>query len=799
MSIKSDKKTAIVHTLAVPLPQKQMYVSYFPDGLSDFLLNMEKEEQCLFTGNFRSFLLSAYPEVISAFFSNEVYQKKEPWLYVDVEASVSTIQSIYRDFLNHLAIQLQKEKKPFPDFLLKEKAGSTLVSTSEMAHSKHFLKVCESILCIDFAKRCGNFFDIQAWYTVHNGDVREVMSRPFTPNDKVSKGASDMCSYVISPRVVSCENEQLKVSLHYSLRRWVIKPIDFKDFARDEKRSIYLHLPEFNQTAMIRFRIGANKKEISFHHAKLTSQRLTEIGYSIDLQAITKMPHSFYFGQSEYTALIPYRPQDKEKRNVQDLHVGLSEKEKNQLRDFWMSTFENSLLAMEVEIVPTLPVSIPGGRTVPEWTSQTRAEIEGKRLVISVYTKKTKETQSLIRDALKRLEQPEKYINNKHLASNFRFIEIDELVFDAVPYKGVNDIPYFQLAFDIKTWDSALFGPLSTIEEESEDPKKIRKEILAEEFRKTTKGKSIDYNIIEIGAYGTQKVFPQIQSKKEKESDPKRVIVEELLKYRNLTQMFHGEEVSDSVFVSCIKDILSRKGFVNQLYREYNAKLEDLAIYCPVALPSSSKKKGYFVYAVSRLLDGHLHIKYKDSPWLSLEESLTYLTRQKQRALSENVGFVAFYEHIVRKDNHAKPLVLLDYASLIHFKTMFSFDPAIPIVQYDVDSSRSPVITLLDAKGNESKGTALLKSKDVYYSVAPKMPTDTKTNSSQTKLENNVFFVSRVSGEVRVINGGDKETQIKYAEIYHLLRNLTLTFASFTNRPYPAHIFKYHREIIYNE
>jgi hypothetical protein len=84
--------------------------------------------------------------------------------------------------------------------------------------------------------------------------------------------------------------------------------------------------------------------------------------------------------------------------------------------------------------------------------------------------------------------------------------------------------------------------------------------------------------------------------------------------------------------------------------------------------------------------------------------------------------------------------ICLDYASLIHFKTMFSFDPAIPIVQYDVDSSRSPITTLLVAKGNESKGTALLKSKDVYYSVAPKLPTDTKTNSSQTKSENNVFL-----------------------------------------------------------
>ncbi|MGM7685247.1 hypothetical protein ACSVDA_24380 [Cytobacillus sp. Hm23] len=82
-----------------------------------------------------------------------------------------------------------------------------------------------------------------------------------------------------------------------------------------------------------------------------------------------------------------------------------------------------------------------------------------------------------------------------------------------------------------------------------------------------------------------------------------------------------------------------------------------------------------------------------------------------------------------------------------------------------------------------SKKVVPTKTLGGYYSVSSKMPTDTNTKNSVSKLENNKLYLNRLPVKLQFQpykSNLENQDEIVYA--VHLLRNITVTFESFVNQ-----------------
>ncbi len=778
----------IFHTVKVEkknILEKFIQVVYLPKETQQLIDNEAKANQsyvyqfCL--SEFRAIIQGRYHEVICADFSTDVVNGDAPWLYIQEDAPSVLGSLIHQRFIQWFSRLLEKKRNyKIPESFTFLELPLLKVSLADCFQFRARNKVISSWLlqqfCLnqkkvlwDVPNSKGVDHEIKfpdEWYFNFNGSSTEAISNlVFITKLKSDDNGEQYASYVINLLNDESSNEdEIILHLKSGLRRWNYKPLmkgDWLDFPRNNKRSLYLIKSDRSGRRLLRCVMSKfeNKPLISFY--KQTVEMFEEMGFSPNLRVILSDPKRFYHG--ELVALIPYIQDDKGYPNM--IESGISKVEKTRIFDMFTDLFPFLQNAHQApQKISTLPTTLKGGKVVLDHFEES---ISGK-LVIEIFSKDLS-LPRIIETSLEEFTQIEGY------DPRLSFNKISELVYHLVDkttgewleVELVDMSNYVFLAQDL---------PYSTGGKTTSE--RIRKKEIVETLPFVAFS---CFSLVEIGSYDDNG-----------DSDPKQIIEKAFLERGRLTQCFHsisGEEEKYKI-KSCLADIFARKGFVNQMYSTYKQSFDQHTYYFPVCLKTKSdEKKEGFIYVMSRFKEGKIDVQYKNSDWMSIEESLLYLTnKNKQKLFQEGRSdFMRFIESTAKTNNDIVVFQLDEFKAA--FAELDTTKLNFTVATFDTAPQRNPYIDY-QQKGIPSTGAFLVVSNGQYYAIPPKMKDNIGFNYN-TKQDKNKPFRSRQTMCLKVSSQDD----LVAANLF-LMRNLSVTFQYYLNSPLPYHILNNHRKFV---
>jgi hypothetical protein len=770
------------------LKEQQVQVIYFPQEtflfLERFKNNYIWETQ---VSTFRLVMQGIYSEkVICSNFSERAFRGEEPWLFLSEKSNGNTGSLIHSRFLSWLENILHKK---YPTLLIPESLRFLELPTynyllSEALDSKNMKMIFTSYLAYKFVRNeknlnfhylnnegLKNFSFPEKWYNCFVGDDYEVISEPVHPKYNIGKkevNQKQCFSYVISFVIeVKEKTNEVMVNVHSSKRRWNYRPLLTKtgrfDFPRKDKRTIFFI--NNNSNSVMTTPINEYNNRVYFSYYNLNKEIFKTINIDhVQLEQILKKPSEYY--QSEpLKAFIPYKVDDKKGSNL--LQSGLSKYEKHFIFEMFNSAFPSASNAYsdfsQVEVKnATL-------RKNMIWIDDINHRV-GEKLILEVWSKNEK----ILEWIFKTFEQwngvDEKYK---------RFEIIQNSLFEYRLYDKEND---HQLALSIEI--KLCIDQLDLIADLDVDKNKYASELKRIKKIRSELNKSDDviYSLIEINEYENDKL-----------SDPKIAIRNGFNEVGRITQFFHPIEEKSftqqkSIIRSSLNDLLARKGFMNQMIHVYRDLFSKNVFYFPhlIKCKTSSAETAY-LYILVRMQDSKIEVKYPSTSWMTVEKSLVYLSNENKKTLmrKDNKDFTVFIEQEVKQSTDVVVFNGDDLPEKYKNNRITNFILAL----YDLSKDRNPFILNIQ-NGKPSTGTFLVRNGNEYFSVPPKLSTDTNP-MTVTNHDMNAVFSHRHTFRLTL-----KEPNDDIAKSIHLMRNIALTFGSYINNPLPIHLIRHHKKLL---
>jgi hypothetical protein len=764
---------------------KEVQVVYFPSETFEYLDKFKdgyKWETKVST--FRTVMQGLYADkVICANFTDKAFKGEEPWLFLSDEAPRNAGTLIHHRFLNWLQNVLEKDHPGLlvPEDLRFLELYTSLMPLYEVSRILHRKMILSSYLAYQFVKsKKKSFFEYTSrdeekhlqlpenWYISLEGNQYEIISEPIFPKHFIGKKEvlQKQCfSYVLSFTFEENEDtDGMIVHLHSSKKRWNYKPlikVGKLDFPRGARRTIYLY--DFEKNLLLTLPINEYKGNVYFSYSNLNKEMLRTINLDTNfLKKVLQCPSEFY-NNKPLAAFIPYKLDDKKGSNY--LESGLSKYEKQ----FLFEMFESALPFLtnpylNSHIVEMKNTSLRGGTV---WIDDIRVRIDEKA-TIEIWSENM-QILEWISHSFKKWNN----VDGKHK----RYDIIQESLNEYRFYDKRND-NQLAMAVEIKVMNEnkELVADLAM---ENSNPELKR---IAEISSKLVRREEIIYSIIEIGEY-----------RYDKKSDPKKAIRKGFNEAGRITQFFHPIEdkplsQQKSIINSVLADLFARKGLTNQMINDYQGLFSKFNFYFPYLVEvKKGAGKPQYLYMLVRMKNASIEVKYFDTDWMSVEESLIYLNQKNLKVLLKdgNKDYTLFIEQNVNNksdvvvfEKNKKPEKYMD--------DDFGFN----IVTYDTDRSRNPFIINM-VNGIPSTGTFLVRKGNEYFSVPPKLSTDKKVPMSVTSHDSNIAFKSRHTYRVHMQQPDDE-----IAACLHLMRNIAITFNSYINNPLPIHLVRHHKELL---
>jgi len=777
---------------------------YLPVEMISFLHTFSFEYQSRFKfGEFRTMIEGRYPSIISIHLSSASLQGEEPWMYLSL-ASLEDVEFLYWEFYRWIEGCLEEDEESLlliPSEVKQAKMPYLEVDVASLFHDTRtfpaFMKgylatqMIETGIPASF-KQVGNDASYPTvWYKAHNGSGYEVVSHPLTLSKEDAK--TPLKASIAGRLEVVRSVDDWHVHVYFSLRRWLVGLHPKKRFHYNSNkksydyRSFYVVNPIWKSPHMLRLSIAKSGQSARFTHERSTIEWLKRNRLELDPLETILSALDQYQDSSNTMVLIPYVAEDKNK-NGNYLEVGLNTVDHYNL--FLMIQFIFPTLSLlhplkklrkEDWEAPNVSTSYKGGHIRVDVSNTQKEHLWDQVIPIHVYSTRTM-IQEEVKAAIETLFSREK----QNGGSNYKVepSSQQENRFDVISRSDESFLHDFSIEFIYHTWDSTLFGPLECSSfNEYRDATLNR----IERFKAlVSPSPAISHALVEIGEYESYNAH----------TDPKQSVKLGFLERNMLTQCFYGKDVNlSNRLLKSIQDILATKGFLNQHIQSSEAVLNHYVFYMPYVLVVGYGRAKRFIYTIARYHRGMMHVKYEQSNWLTLEESLTYLTLSHQRMLvqRDKRNFSLFWRGCIQSIENAEPIVIFEK----HLCTANDSERGFTFMTYEFNTSNVPYVSYFKNNELPSKGTYLARTNDGYVSIAAKMPTDTKANSFMSKLDYNKMYVNRVPIKLQFqsINGKEvNKDQMAYA--VHLLRNITVTFESFVNHPYPLHMLKQHHELL---
>ena len=785
------KKQVHFHSLRVlskDFSHQFIQVVFLPEEtqrfLSETLMKVDMEKDLRFS-EFRSILLGRYSEVTIVDFSQQALDGRQPWLYLTENAAPHTGLLAHARFLNWVKRLLQSKKVDLDLSLLEhqkemEQKRITVGDSLTFSSAKRVLNSWFIYQFVQASKKTiwkvpnkdGIDKELsfpEEWFYCYNGTEFEAVSAPILLAELKENGEPQYGSYVISLHFVEVEQSyEYEMYVKTSLRRWIYNPL-FKDgkyfFPRNHKRSLYLIKSDAGQRKMIRFPMNKFKNKVYLSFYNQTVEMFEELGFTPNLPVILANPGNFYFSEP-LAALIPYKTDDKNYPNV--IEAGISRNEKMLLYQMFIERFPYLANAHpEVRLISTPRTTLKGGSLSLEHPLRSYRN----DMIIELFSK-NEELPKILEEAL--------FLFVKELKgyeTRFQLVKFDERHYQII---DVTSTFVFNLTFVDRSDALSVTQDLEAVngKKSAAERKRIKeiKQTLSDQ------GKLI-YSLIEIHSYAYNP-----------DSDPKQAIEKGFVEVNRLTQCFHPIEKLKhkeqvQIMKSCLADIFTRKGFVNQMITVYQELLSRKTYYFPLNLPVVIAKNKGHLYVMSRMKNGEIHVKYKDTEWMSIEESLVYLTENNKRNLFQ-VGdhdFISFIEEIAKDKHDVVAFQKLELPQ--YYSDLDDDDFPYTLAIFDGAFDRNPYIENI-SDGVPSTGTFIVESKGEYYAVPPKLP-DPKGKNILTKQDINKVFQIRHPLRMNISTLDDD-----VAISLYLMCNLSITFNTFLNHPLPYHLLRHHRKLL---
>lgn len=773
---------------------------YLPSEMITFLHTFSFEYQSRFRfKDFRTIIEGRYPFIISIHLSPSSLQGEAPWMYVLLSFE-EDIEFLYWEFYRWIEGCLEEDEESLivvPSSLKQAKMPYKEREVSALFHDNNtfvpFMKgylvsrMVETGIPVSFGQSGTDIHYPRTWYKTHNGKAYEVLSELISfskENAKTLQNASIVCQFEVIH-----SNDKWHVHVYFSLRRWLVGLHPKKWFHYNsnnksyDQRSFYVFNPSWKAPHMQRLSIRKSGQSARFAHENSTLEWLKLNRLDLDsLETIlTSLEH--YQNPSQTMVLIPYVSEDKNK-NRNHLEVGLNTVDHYNLFLMVHSIFPTLSLIEPLEKLskedwdaPNLSTSYKGGNIRVDVSQKQKEYLWDQVFLIHVYSTRPK-IQKEVKEAIQTL-----FIREEQKGGSNYKIEPSsqqEHRFDVIAQSDDINLQDFSIEFIYHEWDSSLFGPLecgSFNQHRDATLKRIEriKSLISPSHW-------ISHALVEIGEYERYNAH----------TDPKQAIKLGFLERNILTQCFYGDDSNLHYrLISSIQDILATKGFLNQHIQSYETIFNRYIFYMPYVLEVGYGQGRRYIYTLARFHQGMMHVRYEQTDWLTLEDSLVYITLSRQRALAkrDTRNFSLFWRGHIQAIGQARPIVLFE-------KQMYTRNENhqnLTVMTYEFKTPNVPYVSYFKSTELPSKGTYLARTNDGYLSIAAKMPTDTGAKSSISKLEYNKMYVNRVPMKLQLQSLQGKEAnqdQIAYG--VHLLRNISVTFESFVNHPYPLHILKQH-------
>ncbi|WP_316568863.1 hypothetical protein [Neobacillus sp. YIM B06451] len=764
---------------------KEIKVVYFPAETSKYLDKFKdgyKWEKKIST--FRPVMQGIYADkVICANFTDKAFKGEEPWLFLSDEAPRNAGTLIHYSFLNWLQTVLEKDHPGllFPEELRFLELNTCLFPLYEVSGFHHRKMILSSYIGYQFVKsEKKSFFEYTSrdgekhlqlpehWYISWDGNQYEIISAPVFPTHFIGKkeiNQKQCFSYVLSFSFEENEDtDGIIVHLHSLKRRWNYKPLikaGKLDFPRKDKRTIYLY--DFDKNLLFTLPINEYEGNVYISFSKLNKEMLSTINFDNNfLKKVLESPSKFY-NNKPLAAFIPYKLDDKNGSNR--LESGLSKYEKHFLFKMFESAFPSLTNPYQnSDIVEMKNTSLRGGSV---WIDDTRVRINEKA-IIEVWSENNKVLEWISHSFNKWNDVNEKYK---------RYEIIQESLNEYHFYDKRNN---HQLAMKVEI--KVMNGNKELVADLLMDSPNPELKRIAEISSKLVMPEEIIYSIIEIGEY-----------KYDKKADPKRAIRKGFNEAGRITQFFHPIESKPlsqqkSIINSVLADLLARKGLTNQMIHDYRELFSKYNFYFPYQLEvKRGAFKPQYLYMLVRMKNARIEVKYPNTDWMTVEESLIYLNQKNLKTLLKdgNRDYTLFIEQNV---NNKSDVVVFEKNKKP--EKYAEDDLEFNIVTYDVERSRNPFIMNM-VNGIPSTGTFLVRNGNEYFSIPPKLTTDKKVPMSVTSHDSNIPFKSRHTFRVQMQQPNDE-----IATCLHLMRNIAITFNSYINNPLPIHLVRHHKELI---
>jgi hypothetical protein len=770
------------------LKEQKVQVIYFPQEtflfLERFNNNFKWETQ---VSTFRLVMQGIYSEkVICANFSERAFRGEEPWLFLSEKSNGNTGSFIHSRFLNWLENTLQKK---YPALLIPESLRFLELPTnnyllSDAFDSKNMKMIFSSYLAYKFVQNEKNlkfqyltnegakdFSFPEKWYSCFVGNDYEVISEPVHPKYNIGKKEvyQKQCfSYVISFVIeVKKETKEVLVNIQSSKRRWNYRPLKSKagryDFPRKDRRTIFFINDNTNSVMTIPINEHNNRVYFSYYNLNKEIFKTINIDH-FQLEQILENP-SVYYQSEPQKAFIPYKVDDKKGSNY--LQSGLSKYEKHFIFEMFNSAFPSlSNAYSDISLVELKNATL---RKNMIWIDDINHRM-GEKLILELWSKNEKILEWISKTFHQWNSVDEKYK---------RFEIVQDSLFVYRLFDKEND---HQLALSIEI--KLCNDQLDLIADLEVDKNKYASEIKRIKKIRTELNKSDDiiYSLIEINKYENDEL-----------SDPKNAIHLGFNEVGRITQFFHPIDEKSytqqkSIIRSSLNDLLARKGFMNQMIQVYRELFSKNVFYFPNLIKCKTFSGGTeYLYILVRMQDSKIEVKYPSTDWMTLEKSLIYLSNENKKKLlkKDNKDFTVFIEQEIQESSD----VVVFYKDDLPEKYKNHSNTVFTLALYDISKDRNPFILNLQ-NGKPSTGTFLVRNGNEYFSVPPKLSTDTNP-MTVTNHEMNTNFSHRHTFRLTL-----KEPNDEIAKSLHLMRNIAITFDSYINNPLPIHLIRHHKKLL---
>lgn len=790
--------------------KEKVKVVYFPKEIYTFFQRFQQGFENEFKiSAFRKLKMGLFPEIISSHYGMQSLNGTEPWMYVGEQFVESDLQFIEHELVLWIE-HIVKEKYPSQDLPSTMKSGQLLsikeIAIKDVFHTDTCKTFFEGYFAYHFAKQpvlvpqyyhdekevknkktgkletkvVDKTFELPTtWYHVFSNEKHEVLSETIhIPIPRAKK--EHYASYVLHIDVVK-EQGVYKLFLSSSLRRWFTETCHalFR-----KTRSVYLRFKHSPLQHFVRFNLYTKDKQVDALQQAFILRRINSFSPLPSAKEIMENPSDYHnIDNHDVIALIPYQLEDKGAKNP--LQSGVSIWGKKGIFETFQATFPYLEQAETPRIVNTLKTSLDEGTVFP-YVAKKPLDI-----TIELWTKNTAVLPYLHQVLEKLNEKTTKfYGKRKDTAGFFTFNQTSATCYELLEVDTNQTIG--SLTFVPIQTDYELLQSLHIRDKKGNDSETLKRmKLIKDTLPAAPKAR---YSLVEIPAYDERAAL----------QDPKKSIQLGFLETKRITQFFHpvdptAEKESQIIgrLGSALMDIFVRCDLNNQLMKEYAALFSKHVFYCPLKLVGKAKdKKQKYIYILTKFEDGQLFVKYTNTTWLSLADSLLYLTKQNKEQLFQeyDLDFVHFIEETIKKEQKENAVIIFEKKNLPPFyKDVLdgSATSAFTICSFDYDEASTPYISN-EINGMPSHGSFLVESNNVFYSVAPKTPMMKKLPIYATENESNELFSKRRTGKLMC----NQTVDDSLFEALHLFRNVFLTYTSFVNKPYPLHCLRYHEAIM---